>query len=71
MPTPFGCLTWFFAIVVLTLLPKAIPLATLPVIRFPTKVALRAKLPSIMNVLLKPRIVKPETLTSLTRWRAR
>src|SRR5215203_1475580 len=54
--------TWFFAIVVLTLLAKAIPLATLPVLRFPTKVALRAKLPSSMNVLLKPRIVKPETL---------
>ena len=33
---------WFFAIVVLTLPPKAIPLATLPVIRFPTTVALRA-----------------------------
>src|SRR5215207_6838052 len=61
--------TWFFAIVVLTLLAKAIPLATLPVIRFPSTVALRAKLPSSMNVLLKPRIVKPETLTSLTRWR--
>src|SRR5215218_6276189 len=61
--------TLFFAIVVLTLLAKAIPLATLPVIRFPSTVALRAKLPSSMNVLLKPRIVKPETLTSLTRWR--
>src|SRR5215208_4229385 len=67
-------ITWFFAIVVLTLLPKAIPLATLPVIRFPTTVALRAPKTSITNavlspfpLILKPRKVKPETLTSLTR----
>ena len=67
-------ITWFFAIVVLTLLPKTIPLATLPVIRFPTTVALRAAATSITNavlspfpLILKPRIVNPDTLTSLTR----
>ena len=62
-------ITWFFAIVVLTLPPKAIPLAKLPVIRFPTTVVLRAPRTSIKNAYLslKPRIVKPETLTSLTR----
>src|SRR5215213_8649156 len=67
-------ITWFFAIVVLTLRPSTIPLATLPVIRFPTTVALRAAITSITNavlspfpLILKPRIVKPETLTSLTR----
>src|SRR5215203_4079104 len=63
-------ITWLFAIVLLTLRSKAIPLATLPVIRFPTTVALRAAITSITNassLSLKPRNVKPETLTSLTR----
>src|SRR5919112_1614133 len=62
-------ITWLFAIVVLTLRPKATPLATLPVIRFPTTEALRAAKTSITNapLSLKPRNVKPETLTSLTR----
>src|SRR5215217_3658585 len=61
-------ITWFFATVVLTLPLATIPPATLPMRRFPTTVALRAPLNSItVAVLSQPRIVKPETLTSLTR----
>src|SRR5215208_2606177 len=62
-------ITWFFARVVLTLPTAMIPLATLPLTRFPTTVALRAAKTPITNasLSLKPRIVKPETLTSLTR----
>src|SRR5215218_3602142 len=64
-------ITWFFATVVLTLLKARIPPATLPMVRFPTTVALRAPVTSITNApfpaILKPRIVKPETLTPLTR----
>src|SRR5918993_3741435 len=68
-------ITWLFATVVLTLPAVTIPLATLPVARFPTTVELRAPVTSITNAvgsppfpaILKPRIVKPETLTSLTR----
>src|SRR5215208_6369521 len=71
MPCSFSGLpiTWFFATVVLTLPAAPIPLATLPVIRFPTTVVLRAWVTSITaaSLSLKPRIVKPETLTSLTR----
>ena len=44
-------ITWFFAIVVLMLLLKAIPLAKLPVIRFPTTVVLRAPRTSIRGPL--------------------
>src|SRR3712207_8214678 len=45
------------------------PYTTLFRSRFPTTVALRAPKRSITNApfILKPRIVKPETLTSLTR----
>src|SRR5829696_3203293 len=61
-------ITWFFATVVLTLLKARIAPATLPMRRFPTTVALRAPKTSITNAApLKPRIVKPETLTPLTR----
>src|SRR5215211_2007386 len=67
-------ITWFFATVVLTLLPATIPPATFPMARFPTTVALRAPKTSIpyallppFPLILKPRIVNPETLTSLTR----
>ena len=40
-------ITWLFAIVVLTLMATTIPPATLPMIRFPTTVALRAPKTSI------------------------
>src|SRR5215216_327788 len=63
--------TWFFAIVVLTLALATIAPTTLPMRRFPTTVALRAPLTAITNApfpaILKPRIVNPETLTPLTR----
>src|SRR5919112_4031714 len=71
MPWSFSSLpiTWFFATVVLTLRAAPIALATLLVTRFPTTLVLRAWVTSITaaSLYLKPRIVKPETLTSLTR----
>src|SRR5215208_4749219 len=71
MPCSAGLvpIRWLFAIVVLTLRPKTIPIATLPLKRFPTTVVLRAPKTSITpaSLSLKPRNVKPETLTSLTR----
>src|SRR5215216_381657 len=73
IPPPLLPVMLFLPMMALMLPKASIPTPALPTMSFPTTVALRAPITSIMPTSkpsfafrLKPRIVKPETLTSLT-----